>query len=60
MVVVCWRSSTDPLLLFAVFVSVLRREPRVNNRVVTACLAALAVVLLLVDIGLGVYCKSAG
>lgn len=56
---VLWRrSSPDALLLFQVFVSVVHREPRVNSKVLTVCLAVLAVVLLVVDIGLGVYCKS--
>lgn len=56
--VLCWRSSADALLLFAVIVSAVRSEPRVNSKVLTVCLAVLAIVLLVLDIGLGVYCKS--
>ncbi|XP_075874318.1 uncharacterized protein LOC142883380 isoform X1 [Nelusetta ayraudi] len=38
-----------------VFVSMVRREPRVKNKVVAYCLAVLAIALLVVDIGLGVF-----
>lgn len=53
------RSGTDALLRFVEFVSVVHREPRVNSKVLTVCLAVLATVVLVVDIGLGGYCESA-